>query len=48
MARVMKIHGELIKSREHNEKHGFYEVSKFRKMLILKISVKKNLRNLKK
>ena len=32
MARIMKINRELIKPRKHNEKHGFYEVSKFQKM----------------
>ena len=38
----MKIHRELIKSRKHNEKHGFHDVSAFLKMLIFDIIIFKN------
>ena len=37
VARVMKIHRKLTKSRKHNEKHMFHEVSAFLKMLIFEI-----------
>ncbi len=33
MARIMEIHGELSKTRQHNEKHRLYDISKFQKML---------------
>ena len=35
VARIMKIHRELIKLRKHNEKHRFDEVPKFRKCSFL-------------
>ena len=51
MARDMKMHWELTKSRKHNEKHGFDEIPKFQKMLIFEIFWKmeksKNMKNKK-
>ena len=29
MARIMEIYRELIKTRKHNEKYRFYDISKF-------------------
>ena len=34
MARIMKIHREPMTLRKHNEKHRFYDISKFSKMFI--------------